>query len=768
MANQNKNLINKQDKIKIIKDEVEAVRKLADVYIGALSNDGFLNMVREIVQNSLDEIIKGNTLDLNIHVSYDERTHIVMVEDFGQGIDHSVFVQVFSVLHSSSNYDKVEGSGRFSSGKNGMGGTITNFLSKFFIAESYRMDGTAMAAEWHEGKLYSEKKIKCPKDRHGLKVTFAPSDMMGEITVTHAEVGRLLWLLCNMSKIGTTIHYNAIDIHGKVYKNKIVNTRGMSELFDSICAKQLNIPISFMETNGTMKLECMVSFDLDNINPDPIIMSFANTCPTSGGTHVDGFMDAFVKYFRDYMNKIYLVNNKKLNVTIQDIRTGLRAVVSCYHLYPMFTGQSKDIFSEKSMYEYAKDITTRKLNEWASSNPTDLQKIAKYLKTICEIRTKIDGEKVKMNDKYSTSAVTGLPSKYKKPNGKGAFEIFIVEGDSAANENARNKENQGLYPLRGKIPNPIDTPPAKFFANEEIAGLVHIFGYKGYQKNFDPDKFRPEKVIILTDADADGDHIASLLCLMFIRYFPFVITSGKLYRATPPLYGLSVNGKMKYFMDNADYLDYVYDSFIKKYNVRTLKNKAISKKDLNIILDRNMDYYKEITRICNIHSLDPHLLESVLSNKDILKDNSKFKRVIEKQYKFVTVGKMNGVTYINGLVNSKIQNMFCNDILFEDCKDIIRMIESSDTEYLINGSNATLYDLMKNFTDFEPLTRYKGLGEMPTKELAKSTIIQGYGRVLKQYTIDDVQKQLKYVREIQSSKSAFIKNIGSIRKEDIV
>lgn len=764
-----KEVINKQDEIKIIENEVEAVRKLADVYIGALGNDGFLNMVREIVQNSLDEIIKGNTLDLNIHVSYDEKTHIVIVEDYGQGIDHNVFVQVFSVLHSSSNYDKVEGSGRFSSGKNGMGGTITNFLSKFFIAESYRMDGTAKMAEWHEGKLVSEKNIKCPKGKHGMKVTFAPSDMMGEITVTVGEIGRLLWLLCNMSKIGTTIHYSAIDIHGKTHKNKIVNTRGMSELYDSICAKQLTVPISFMETDGTMKLECMLSYDLNDMNPEPIIMSFANTCPTSGGTHVDGVMDAFVKYFREYMNKIYLANNNKLTVTIQDIRTGLRGVISCYHLFPMFTGQSKDIFSEKSMFEYAKDVTTRQLNAWASSNPTDLQKIAKYLKSICEIRTKMDGEKVKINDKYEVSAVTGFSSKYKKPNGKGPFEVIFVEGDSAANENSRDKETQGLMPLRGKIPNPITTPPAKFFANEEIASAVHIFGYKGYQKIFDPDKFKPEKVIILTDADADGDHIASLLCLMFIRYFPFVITSGKLYRATPPLYGLSLgNGKMKYFIDNADYLDYVYDTFVKKYDVRTAKNKPISKKELNLILERNMDYFKEITRICNIHSLDPHLLETVLSNRNLLKDNSKFKRVIEKLYKFVTVGKINGVTYINGLVNSKIQNLFCNDILFTDSSKLLKMIETSEVNYIINGQPATLYDLMRSFREFEPLTRYKGLGEMPTKELATSTIMPGYGRVLKQYTIDDVAKQLKYVREVQSSKDVFVKNVGTIRKEDIV
>ena len=130
--------INKQKQIKVIEDPVEAVRKLPDVYLGRLAGPGFLNMYREIVQNSLDEIVKGNTLDKNIIISYDARTQTVIVEDNGQGIDINMLVQVFSILHSSSNYDKVEGSGDYSAGKNGMGATITNFLSRFFVVESGR------------------------------------------------------------------------------------------------------------------------------------------------------------------------------------------------------------------------------------------------------------------------------------------------------------------------------------------------------------------------------------------------------------------------------------------------------------------------------------------------------------------------------------------------------------------------------------------------------------------------------------------------------
>ena len=334
--------INKQKDIQVIDDPVEAVRTLPDVYIGALGNHGYLNMVREIAQNSFDEIIKGNTLDKNIIVSYDARSHICIVEDNGQGIKLDMLVPVFSILHSSSNYNKVEGSGDYSSGKNGMGATITNYLSKFFTVESYRMDGTAAKVEFEEGKLNSKglKSIKCPPGKHGLITTFAPSDMMGQITVTDAEIENLLWLICHLCKPGTRVIFNAINQLGQKRKSIIENKSGILELIDGICERKVFEPGYFVEDNGTMKVEVLFTYDIMNMD-DPKILGFANMCPTTGGTHIDGFLDAMVKYFRDYMNKIYLANNKKLTVNAQDVRTGLRAVVSVFHLYPLFKGQSK-------------------------------------------------------------------------------------------------------------------------------------------------------------------------------------------------------------------------------------------------------------------------------------------------------------------------------------------------------------------------------------------------------------------------------------------
>ena len=421
--------INQQKDIKVIEDPVEAVRKLPDVFIGSLNNAGFLNMYREILQNSLDEIVKGNTLDKNIIISFDARTHTVIIEDNGQGIPLDKLIPVFSTLYSSSNYDKVEGSGDYSSGKNGMGATITNFLSRFFIVESYRIDGTAAKVEFEEGRINSKglQSIKCPPGKHGLVTTFEPTAMMGLIDVDDIQIEALTWQLCHLCSVGTRIVYNAITPTGMKRKAIIENKQGIFEMLGNICSKPLFEPIYFVQDNGSMLFECLFTYDLDNMD-DPYILSFANMCPTNGGTHVDGFIDSMIKYFRDYMNKIYLVNNKKLTVNAQDIKTGLRAIIAVKDIHPLYTGQSKEVFSSVAMKPYAAEVTLAAIDAWTKKAPADLQKLSKYLKEVCEIRSKTDSEKIKMSDKYTASVVTGYPAKYKRCNGKGPFELIITEG----------------------------------------------------------------------------------------------------------------------------------------------------------------------------------------------------------------------------------------------------------------------------------------------------------------------------------------------------
>lgn len=265
-------------------------------------------------------------------------------------------------------------------------------------------------------------------------------------------------------------------------------------------------------------------------------------------------------------------------------------------------------------------------------------------------------------------------------------------------------------------------------------------------------------------------HIQCLVFGLFLRYLPFAIEQGKLYVANPPLYGASLGkNKMKFFADKIQYVEYVHSIFCKENTVLNAKNRPYSKQQLTKILYDNMDYVKIMNHVCSTYAIDPGLLEFILYNKNLGIETPKFKSVVEKQFKFVKVTKENNVIIIRGLVGSKYQTVFCNQRMFTDCIKLIELINNSDKYYNVNGSETTLLGLMNLFVEFEPknLTRYKGLGEMPPKMLGQSTVIPGIGRTLKQYTIEDCKKELKYITELQSDKAIFTRGI-KIRKEDII
>ena len=321
-----------------------------------------------------------------------------------------------------------------------------------------------------------------------------------------------------------------------------------------------------------------------------------------------------------------------------------------------------------------------------------------------------------------------------------------------------------------KIINPFTTPTKKYFENEEVASIFKICGYNGYQKKFDPAQFKPDKVVIAADADADGAHIQCLLFGLFLRYLPFVIEQGKLYSANPPLYGISLGkNKMKFFNGNIDYVEYVQSVFCKENTVTNIKNRPYTKQQITKILYDNMDYIKYMNHICSTYAIDPDLMEFILYNLNLGVDSNKFKTAVEKQFRFVKITKENNIPIIRGLVGSKYQTVFCNQRMFADCYKLIEMINNSDKFYIVNGQQVTLLGLMNLFNEFEPknLTRYKGLGEMEPKLLGLSTVIPSNNRILKQYTIEDCKKELRYITELQSDKAAFSRDI-KIRKEDIV
>ena len=255
---------------------------------------------------------------------------------------------------------------------------------------------------------------------------------------------------------------------------------------------------------------------------------------------------------------------------------------------------------------------------------------------------------------------------------------------------------------------------------------------------------------------------------MFLKYLPDIVKRGMLYVANPPLYGLQVGkDKYKFFSDNIEYVDYVRNIFCKDNTIANDKKKTYTKNEIVKILYSNMDYVKLITHVATLFAIDIEFLEFLLYNRDL--GFAKFKGVVEKAYPYTKVTKENGTIMIHGLVGSLYQTVFFNDRLLFECKPVIDLIERSSKYYYINGKRSTLYQLMKAFNECEPsgITRYKGLGEMPQNLLGISTILPGYGRILKQYTTDDIKRELKYINSLQSDKSVFIQGI-KIRREDIV
>lgn len=708
------NIKNYANQIQTIDDFVEVVRKMPGMYIGRKGNPGFLNMIREIFQNSVDELEKAESPCTWINVVYDERTHVTTVEDNGRGIPFDSLIRIFTSQHTSSNYTKKEG--EFSSGLHGVGSKVTNALSEFFIVESYIL-GEARRVEFRDGKPTKEGVVKIPNpsNKQGTIVTFKPSyEAMGKMSLTVDDVFGLIYLILPLTRLGSIINFRGIKYDGSEIVENMVNNDGIISNLIMKTTSPVIKPIVVSEHTGIMTADIAFTYDSDDLMVESIT-SFSNFCPTLEGTHISGFLDGICQFFRNYMNKVYLASNKKnkLVITNADIKTGLKAIIAVKHLNPIFTGQAKEILSNEDMAPFVKTVVINALEQWTKSNPKDLQKLCKYYKDIAEIRVKSEEGKIKLSSKYESSSFTGMPKKFKPPHGKKNTEFIITEGNSAYGSatNSRCKLRQGVYPIRGKLPNAFLTKREKFLSNEEVHSIITIIG-GGYGRNFDISKVNWEKVIFMTDADVDGYHIRQLLLRFILMYMPQLIEDGRVYAAVPPLY--AIKGKKNnytYLTDRMAYIEYVQKSFMKNNNIKTERGKDISKTEMAKILFDNIDYTYDLESLANKYALNYNFLETVLLN--INENKKKFKTIIETQYRFIKVEEVNGTTVIKGLIDGQYETLILNQTFLNECDKIYEYFNLNDSLYFnVNGVKMSLYNLMKTFEKHAPshLQRYKGLG----------------------------------------------------------
>lgn len=743
--------------IKQISDFVEQVRQTPDVFIGKVKeNAAFITMVREIFQNSIDEILKGNAFTPNIFVTYDERTHQVIVSDNGRGIPHGKIGIIFGTSHTSSNY--VKEPYKYSAGKNGCGGSTTNALSSKFTVDSYVL-GKAKHAEFIEGHLWKKGEVDIPcGDKQGTVISFIPNEtVIGEVTATWKDIYDLIALIVPSTPIGTHVEFTGIDKSGKQHIESIENKDGIITHLINMTQTPFIEPIIITNDDGTRKME--VAFTYDTAGEEEVV-SLNNTCPTDGGTHVMGAIDGITRYFRDYMNKIYLANSKsKITCTVNDIRQGLKLAISTFHLNALYNGQAKELLDNDDMKPFVSQTIIANLTEWAKSHSAELQKLCKYFKEVIEMRNKQDKEKVKLSSMFEASPLSGLPAKYLKPNSRHGIELIIVEGDSAfgSARNVRDHAHQGILPSRGKIPNVFEKSRSEVLKNEELSGVLHIMD-AGYGKNFNLAKCKVERVIIMADADPDGAHIRTLWLRFFMMYCAPLVEAGRVFAALPPLYAIPEKGGYKYFGDKLDFVKYIQKEFSKSCVIKSVKGDVLKSSEITRLLYNNSDYVSELEKVSANHAIDPYLLEDILVNRKL--PFQKFKTVLNKKYRFLEFDKNSDTIVITGVANEKYHKVFVNNMLISECGNIIKYIDGSNHEFIMNDNLASLYAIMRTFEGFKPpkLARFKGLGEMNPKMLGISTLRPDGDRTLVQYTVQSIEKELEEMRYINSNKDLLLKD----------
>lgn len=523
------------NEIKVL-EGLEGVRKRPAMYIGGTGKDGLHHMVYEIVDNSVDEALAGYCKKIKVSINKDGS---VTVEDDGRGIPVDMHpalkvpaVQVaLTKLHAGGKFDKKTYA--ISGGLHGVGVSVVNALSEKLIIEIKR-DGKIHQQEYARGLPKTKLKVVGKTEDSGTTVTFWPDPEI--FSVTSFDYRVLENRFREVTFLNAGLKINLID-ETKNKKEEFFASGGLMEFVkwlnkskDVLHAK----PIYFKKEDKDLIVEVAVQY---NSGYKENIFGFVNTINTvEGGTHVSGFKSALTRVINDYAKKKGLLKNVSLSG--DDVREGLTTVISIKMGDPQFEGQTKTKLGNSDVKGFVDSIVTSALSEFFEENPSVAKKITS--KALDSAKARLAAKKAKdLVRRKNAFSLGGLPGKLSDCSNKKSdnTELYIVEGDSAGGsaKQARDKETQAILPLRGKILNVEKASPVKVLSVEHIADLITAVG-TGVGEQFDLSKLRYSKIILMADADVDGEHIKTLLLTFFFRFMPKLIEEGKIYAAMPPLY----------------------------------------------------------------------------------------------------------------------------------------------------------------------------------------------------------------------------------------
>lgn len=586
------------DQIQIL-EGLEAVRKRPGMYIGSTSARGLNHLVYEIVDNSVDEALAGACTKIDIVLNNDGS---VTVTDNGRGIPVGINHKsgltavevVFTILHAGGKFGG--GGYKVSGGLHGVGASVVNALSDWLEVE-VRHEGKVYEQRFEKGKTCYPLKVvgDCDKESSGTKVTFMPDETIFEETDFDYDTLRTRFRETAFLTKGLKIVLKD-EREGKEQNHEFHYEGGIKEFVQYLNKNKtvLYPDVMYFEglKNGVMVEVAMQHNDAYNES----VYTFVNNINTpEGGTHLVGFRNALTKTFNDYARENKLLKDSDLNLTGDDIREGLTAIISIKIEDPQFEGQTKQKLGNSEARGAVEGIVGEQLTYYLEQNP----QIAKLVleKSILAQRAREAARKARDLTRRKTALEgTSLPGKLADCSDKDPknCEIYIVEGDSAGGsaKTARSRATQAILPLRGKILNVEKARLDRIYGNAEIKAMITAFG-TGIHEDFDITKLRYNKIIIMTDADVDGAHIATLMLTFIYRFMPELIKQGHVYLAKPPLYKLEKNKQIWYCYSD-DELDKVLEEVGRDQNNRIQRYKGLGEMDPDQLWETTMDPERRI------------------------------------------------------------------------------------------------------------------------------------------------------------------------------
>jgi DNA gyrase subunit B len=594
-------------KIQVL-EGLEAVRKRPSMYIGSTDTRGLHHLVYEVVDNSIDEALAGFCTNIDVTIN---RDNTVTVEDNGRGIpvdlhtkyQKSALEVVMTMLHAGGKFDT--DTYKVSGGLHGVGVSVVNALSEWMEVEVYR-DGKVYFQRYQRGKPSTELTVRGETDKTGTKLTFkADYEVFETLDISFETISKRLREMAYLNK-----GINIFIKDERTGDEKLFHYEGGIVAFVEHLNKNKNPlhapPIYFQKSKNNTQVEIAIQY---NDSYTETVFSFANNINThEGGTHLSGFKAALTRTANDYAKDRGLIKGTD-KLSGEDIREGLTAIISVKLTNPQFEGQTKTKLGNSEVKGIVETLVGEGLGEFLEENPKEAEKIIS--KSVIAAQARDAARKAReLTRRKSALEISALPGKLADCSEKDASkcEVYLVEGDSAGGsaKQGRSRAFQAILPLRGKILNVEKARLNKILKNNEIRALITAIG-TGLGDDFDIEKARYHKIIIMTDADVDGAHIRTLLLTFLYRYMKQLIEVGYVYIAQPPLYRLK-KGKVTH---------YVYNDAEKDRKMEEIGNQGVNVQRFKGLGEMNPEQLWETTMNPDTRTLVKVMLENAIEADEI-------------------------------------------------------------------------------------------------------------------------------------------------------